>query len=115
MALMPIKDAIGIVALATLFVLSPSPPPDTVTFTLAAAGALLATFITRLILGKPVVTAKASERVQVRLLNVQVHPVPLIAVADKPGSRVATAVTVPVEGMFPLLKISAEALMLVCP
>jgi len=44
-----------------------------------------------------------SSRVQVRLLRVQVHPVPLIAVAVSPVERVLTTVTEPEEAILPTL------------
>src|SRR6185312_3675104 len=112
---MPTKGVMLKVVLATLFVGSLSPPPDTVTLKLAPAGALFATFIMMLIFGKGAAAARTSERVHVRLFSVQVHPVPLIAVAVIPGSRTATNDTVPAVEIFPRLKISTEALTLVCP
>src|ERR1051326_2674240 len=115
MAFIPTKGVMLKVVLAALFVGSLSPPPDTVTLKLAPPGALFATFITMLIFGKGAAAARTSERVHVRLFSVQVHPVPLIAVAVKPGSRPAASVTAPVLEPFPRLKISTEALMLVGP
>src|SRR5437868_7465446 len=85
-----------------LLALFPSPPPETVSHTLPVAGAFLAKSTVTLI-GKLPKGIRASERVQVRLLSVQLHPEPLIAEAVRPVERVVTAVIVPLEETFPLL------------
>ena len=56
------------------------------------------------IAGKDEFGPTESERVHVRLFKVQVHPVPLIAVAVNPAAgSVSTTVTVPVLARFPML------------
>src|SRR6476660_3921537 len=85
-----------------LFALFPSPPPETVSLTLPVAGAFFAKFTVTLRVKTPK-GIRASERVQVSVLSVQVHPVPLIAEAVRPLERVVTAVIVPLEETFPLL------------
>ena len=86
-----------------LLALSPSPPPETVSLTLPLAGAFFAKSTVTLIV-KRLEGIRASERVQVSVARVQVHPVPLIADAVSPLERVVTAVMVPLEETFPLFR-----------
>src|SRR6478609_10982499 len=83
----------------------PSPPPDTVALSCPVPGALLAILNVMIIEGKPLFTVRASDRVQVRLLSVQFHPVPLIAVAVNAAERVFVTVIVPLDGILPRLPI----------
>ena len=88
-------------------ILSPvltSPPPEIVAVFVTLSGAFSATSTVTVITGKDEFGATESERVQVRLFSVQVHPVPLIAVAVNPvAGSVSTTVTVPVLARFPKL------------
>src|SRR6476660_9214118 len=82
-----------------LLVLFPSPPPETVSPTVPLAGAFLAKS-TVMLIGKLPKGIRASERVHVSVLSVQLHPEPLIAEAVRPLERFVTAVIVPFEETF---------------
>ena len=57
----------------------------------------------RVIAGKEEPVASTVLLVQVKVARVQLHPVPLIAVAVKPLGRVSTTVTVPEVDALPVL------------
>jgi hypothetical protein len=72
-----------------------SPPPLTVTLFVTLAATLLAKFTVNVIAGYAALPARTLLVVQVLVANVQLQPVPLIAVAVKPAGSVSTTVTVP--------------------
>src|SRR5580765_2365686 len=92
-----------------------SPPPETVTPRLPVEGALLATFIERLICEEADPAAIVPDWVQVRVLRVHVQPAPLMAKAVNPVERFATTVMVPEEAILPKLSMNIGKLTLVSP
>jgi hypothetical protein len=82
-----------------------SPPPDTMAVSSALLGALPAILKVILINGKALLIGRLSARVQVRVLRVQFHPVPLMAVAVNPVERALTTVTRPLDGILPTLAV----------
>lgn len=79
-----------------------SPPPDTVTV-FVPEDALFATETTRKISGYGVLNVRVSDRVQVTVAISQVHPVPLMDVAVRPGGSLSTTVTGAVVDPVPTL------------
>lgn len=69
-----------------------SPPPETVTV-LVPEVALFATETVRKMSGNPELKGIVSERVQLTVGKLQVHPMPVMEVAVRPGGRLSTTVT----------------------
>lgn len=81
-----------------------SPPPETVALTWPVGGASLAKFTLTVMFVNELLPASVSDRVQVRVPSVQLHPVsPVRAEAVRPALNVTTTETVPLEAMLPLL------------
>jgi hypothetical protein len=89
------------VKVAELFPALASPPPETERLMGAVAGALRETLKVTLICGYEEPDVTESERVQVSVASVQVHPDPAMDVAVSPCPRVVVAVTRPVEATLP--------------
>jgi hypothetical protein len=83
------------------FAVLSSPPPETAAEFVTELDAPLATLTVTVIDGYEDPDASASERVQVSVPSVKLHPVPEIAVAVKPLGSVSVAVTVPLVGPGP--------------
>ena len=78
-----------------------SPPPATVAVLVTLAGALAATFTVSVMAGKLAPGAAVVLVLQASVDTVQLHPVPVIAVAVKPVGSVSVTVTVPEVGANP--------------
>ena len=79
------------------------PPPDTAAEFVTELAAVADTSTVTVIAGYDEPAARASERVHVNVLSVQLHPVPEIAVAVRPVGRASTTLTVPLDGPVPEL------------
>src|SRR5271165_5564279 len=80
--------SITVTSVAVLFPGVLSPPPETTAVLVKLAGATPETFTVKVIAGYAAPPARTSLLVHIRMLSVQVHPVPAIAVAVSPaGSR----------------------------
>src|ERR1022692_3564945 len=80
-----------------------SPPPDTAAVFVTEAGAFPATFTVSVMAGKLVPDPSASLRVQVRVPNTHVQPVPARAVAVSPDGKVSVMLTSPLDELAPTL------------
>jgi len=78
-----------------------SPPPEMAALTVTASGAFAATFTVTMISEKTDGGERASERVQVSELNVQVQPKPPMAVGVSEGGTEFVTVTRPLDAMVP--------------
>src|SRR5438270_182444 len=80
---------IVVVSLAVSLLALISPPPDTVATLVTESAALLAFFCVWVFAVWLLPLASASDRVQLRVPRVQLHPVPLMAVAVRPLGKVS--------------------------
>ena len=78
------------------------PPPDTVAILVTLNGELEATVTSNVMAGYALPAARASPQVHVSVASVQLHPVPLMAVAVRPVGSVSVADTVAVVGEAPV-------------
>jgi len=110
------KALISVLMLAVLFLGSVSPVSETVaTIELTDRGAFRATLNVIVRSGYLRLDPSGSVRVHVRLANVQLHPVPLRAVAVNPGTRVIVSVTAPLVAELPKFKIEVLKVIPVAP
>jgi hypothetical protein len=78
-------------------------PPETLTWFVSDAVALMLTFTVTVIVGKLDAAANASDRVHVVPPAVQVQPVPAMATSVSPDGTVSVIVTVPLVDAVPVL------------
>src|SRR5258708_30873499 len=88
------------VSLAVLISLPPEAVTELVTVAVVAVGG---TVTVKVMAGKLDAAFRTSERVQVSVPRLQIHPVPLMAVATSGLGRVSTTVIVPFEFPPPIL------------